>query len=114
MHPENHRWVTGDRFGLAFPADPAGLRSGGTRFLTDAFRAAGVVGRDNSVTRIKQFREFAGGSTGRKVAMAVEYDKAAAGLHTDLFVKCSRDLDNPTRDRGKTQMEVTSARSTPP
>jgi len=105
MGPENHRWVVGDQFGLAFPADPAGLRSGGTRFLTDAFRVAGVLGDDNSVTRIKEFREVAGGSTGRKVAMEVEYDKAVAGLHTDLFVKFSRDLDNPIRDRGRTQME---------
>jgi len=103
--PENHRWVVGDQFGLAFPADPVGLRSGGTRFLTDAFRVAGVLGDDNSVTRIKEFREVAGGSTGRKVAMEVEYDKAVAGLHTDLFVKFSRDLDNPIRDRGRTQME---------
>ena len=105
MGPENHRWVVGDQFGLAFPADPVGLRSGGTRFLTDAFRVAGVLGDDNSVTRIKEFREVAGGSTGRKVAMEVEYDKAVAGLHTDLFVKFSRDLDNPIRDRGRTQME---------
>jgi hypothetical protein len=82
-----------------------GLRGGGTRFLTDAFRVAGVLGGGNSVTRIKEFREVAGGSTGRKVAMAVEYDQAAAGLHTDLFVKFSRDLDNPIRDRGRTQME---------
>src|SRR6516162_7151893 len=105
MGPENHRWVVGDQFGLAFPADPVGLRSGGTRFLTDAFRVAGVLGGDNSVTRIKEFHEVAGGSTGRKVAMEVEYDKAVPGLHTDLFVKFSRDLDNPIRDRGKTQME---------
>jgi len=27
------------------------------------------------------------------------------GLHTDLFVKFSRDFDNPARDRAKTQME---------
>ena len=27
------------------------------------------------------------------------------GLHTELFVKFSRDFDNPIRDRGKTQME---------
>jgi hypothetical protein len=105
MHPENHRWVTGDQFGLAFPADPVSLRSGGPQFLTDAFRAAGVLGDNNSVTRITEFREVAGGSTGRTVALALEYDKAAPGLHTDLFVKFSRNLDNPIRDRGKTQME---------
>ena len=37
--------------------------------------------------------------------LSVEYDKPRRGLHTDLFVKFSRDLDNPARDRGKTQME---------
>jgi hypothetical protein len=105
MHLENHRWVTGDQFGLAFSADPAGLRSGGPRFLTDAFRVAGVLGGDNSVTRITGFDEVGGGSTGRKVALAVEYHEAAPGLHTDLFVKFSRDLHNPIRDRVKTQME---------
>ncbi|HWS94094.1 MAG TPA: hypothetical protein VN306_16860 [Mycobacterium sp.] len=105
MHPENHRWVTGDQFGLAFPTDPVGLRSAGPRFLTDAFRVAGVLDDDNSVTSITGFREVAAGSTGRKVALSVEYDEAASGLHADLFVKFSRDPDNPIRDRGKTQME---------
>ena len=37
--------------------------------------------------------------------LSVEYDRPAPGLHTDLFVKFSRDFDNPVRDRGKTQME---------
>ena len=59
-----------------------------------------------AVTRITEFHEVAGGSTGRKVTLSVEYGKRLqAGLHTDLFVKFSRDLDNPIRDRGKTQME---------
>jgi hypothetical protein len=87
MHPENHHWVIGDQFGLAFPADTAGLRGGGPRFLTDAFRVAGVLDDDNSVTSITGFREVTGGSTGRKVALSVEYDKAAPNLHTDLFVQ---------------------------
>jgi hypothetical protein len=59
----------------------------------------------NSVTHVTEFREVDGGSTGRKVMLSVEYDRAATGLHTDLFAKFSRDLDNPVRDRGKTQME---------
>jgi hypothetical protein len=104
MHAQTHRWVAGDQFGVPFPADPAALRSGGARFLTDAFRASGVLS-NNSVTRITGFREVAGGSTGRKVVLSVDYDKAAPGLPTELFVKFSRDFDNPTRDRGKTQME---------
>jgi hypothetical protein len=102
---EIDRSATGEQFGLAIPADPAALRSGGARFLTDAFRASGVLTAGNAVTRITGFREVAGGSTGRKVAMSVEYAHPQPGLRTDLFVKFSRDLDNPARDRGKTQME---------
>ena len=104
MHTEAHRWVTGDQFDMPFPADAAALRNGGARFLTDAFRAAGALD-GNSVTRIAGLREVAGGSTGRKVVLSVEYDEAEPGLHTELFVKFSRDFDNPIRDRGKTQME---------
>ena len=80
------------------------MRGGGTRFLTDAFRAAGLL-QDNSVARITELREVPGGSTGRKVMLAVRYDEPAPHLHTDLFVTFSRDFDNPIRDRGKTQME---------
>jgi hypothetical protein len=99
------RWVTGDQFGLTIPADAAALQAGGPRFLTEAFRASGVLPVGNRVSGISSFRESAGGSTGRKVVLSVEYDEPAAGLSTELFVKFSRDLDNPTRDRGKAQME---------
>ncbi|MDT5204685.1 MAG: hypothetical protein QOD34_1321 [Mycobacterium sp.] len=98
------RWVTGDHFGLSMPADPSALRSGGTVFLTDAFRAAGVLDAAGSVTRISEFEEVAGGSTGRKVCLRVEYDNSEPG-YTELFAKFSRDFDDPVRDRGKTQME---------
>ena len=97
-------WVSGDRHGLAFPADPATLRAAGARFLTEAFQASGVLG-DNTVARVSGFREVGGGSTGRKVVLSVEYDKPTPDLHTELFVKFSRDFDDPARDRGRTQME---------
>jgi hypothetical protein len=96
--------VIGDQYGLSFPADPAELLRGGASFLTKAFRASGVLS-DNSVARITDFREINGGSTGRKVVLSVEYAWPAPDLHTELFVKFSRDLDDPVRDRGKTQME---------
>lgn len=96
--------MIGDHYGLPIPADPAALLGGGVSFLTNAFRASGVL-MENSVARISEFREIGGGSTGRKVMLAVEYDRPAPNLHTELFVKFSRDLDNPVRDRGKTQME---------
>jgi hypothetical protein len=89
---------------VRIPVDPAALRNGGTRFLTDAFRESGVLGADNSVAAITEFGEVPGGSTGRKVVLSVEYDTPATDLPTELFVKFSRDLDNPVRDRGKTQM----------
>jgi hypothetical protein len=99
------RWVTGDHFGLPIPADPAALRAGGTTFLTHAFRISGALTADNAVTRISRFDEVPGGSTGRKLLLRVQYDQTDAHVHTDLFVKFSRDLHNPIRDRGKTQME---------
>ncbi|ORW97728.1 hypothetical protein AWB92_03500 [Mycobacterium sp. IEC1808] len=95
----------GEQSGLAIPADPNALRDAGARFLTEAFRASGVLADGNTVTRISEFREVAGGSTGRKVELSVEYDRPQPHLHTDLFVKFSRDLENPVRDRGRTQME---------
>jgi hypothetical protein len=102
---EPDRWVTGDQFGVAMPVDPSALRVGGPAFLTDAFRASGAIADGNSVIRVADFREVVGGSTGRKVMVSVAYERPAPGLHTELFVKFSRDLDNPIRDRGKTQME---------
>jgi len=99
------RWVTGDHFGLPIPADPAALRAGGTTFLSQAFRASGALTAGNAVTGISGFHEVPGGSTGRKVLLRIEYEKSDAQTHADLFVKFSRDLDNPIRDRGKTQME---------
>jgi hypothetical protein len=99
------RWVTGDHFGLSIPADPAALRAGGTAFLTQAFRASGALAANNAVTRISGFQQVPGGSTGRKLLLRIEYEEPEPHAHTDLFVKFSRDLDNPVRDRGKTQME---------
>jgi hypothetical protein len=99
------RWVTGDHFGLPIPADPAALRAGGTAFLSQAFRASAALTAGNAVTGISGFHEVPGGSTGRKLLLRIEYEKPYAQTHTDLFVKFSRDLENPIRDRGKTQME---------
>ena len=101
------RWVTGDHFGLRIPADPAALHSGGAAFLTEAFRTSGALDAGNAVKRISQFDEVPGGSTGRKLLLTVEYDKP--DNRTSLFVKFSRDFDDPIRDRGKTQMDRKSS-----
>jgi hypothetical protein len=95
----------GDRFGLAIPADIDALRAAGAPFLTTAFRACGALAADNRVTRITEFAECSGGSTGRKLLLGVEYARPEAGLREKLFVKFSRDFDDPVRDRGRTQMD---------
>ena len=105
MIDADDRWVTGDHFGLSIPVDPAALRAGGTAFLTRALRASGALAADNAVTRISRFQEVPGGSTGRKLLLRIESEKPSAHTHSDLFVKFSRDLENPVRERGKTQME---------
>ena len=58
------RWAQGDVLGLRIPADPETLRAAGAAFLTEAFRAAGVLGADNSVTAVTRFEDCPGGSTG--------------------------------------------------
>lgn len=100
------RWATGDATGLAIPADPATLRAAGTEFLTTAIRRFGTLAPDNTVSRVTRFQECGGGSTGRKALLDIEYERPQPGLRTELFVKFSRDFDNPRRDRGKSQMEL--------
>jgi hypothetical protein len=91
------RWVTGDHSGLSFPADPAALRDGDVAFLTKVFQTP--------VRKITRCEDVAGGSTGRKMLLDVAYAHPQPDLHTELFVKFSRDFDDPVRDRGRTQME---------
>ena len=98
-------WIAGDALGLQIPAHAAALRAGGEDFLTTAFRATGALGAENRVTRITRFEETLAGGTGRKVILAVEYAKPAPELHTELFVKFSRDFADPMRDRSKHLME---------
>ena len=99
-------WVRGDSTGLEIPVDADSLRAGAQTFLTQAFRAAGSLPRDNRVTRITELKEISGGSTGRKALLSVEYDKQLPGLHTELFVKFSRAFDDELRDQTKVQMEL--------
>lgn len=96
-------WAPGDRTGLPVPVDLSALRDGGGHYLTRAFHACGALAEDDRVVSITQCRGVHGGSTGRKALLSVEYRSRAE--HRDLFVKFSRDLDDPLRDRGRTQME---------
>jgi len=99
-------WAVGDLLGLRIPAHSEALRAGGVAFLTAAFQATGALSADNRVKQITQFEECPGGSTGRKLLLSVEYERPAPGLHTNLFVKFSRDFDDALRDRARIQMEL--------
>lgn len=97
-------WFRGDALWLEFPADAQTLREAGAAFLTRAFQLSGVLAADNAVREITQCQECAGGSTGRKLLLAVRYARPEPGLHEALFVKFSRDFDDPVRDQGRSQM----------
>jgi len=98
-------WVEGDHLGLKIPAHVDALRAEGKEFLTRAFQASGVLAADNSVRAITRLEECSGGSTGRKFHLGVEYAKPSPHLHTELFIKFSRDFDEPIRDQAKNQLE---------
>lgn len=88
----------GDRTGFAIPAHPDALRDVGADFLTRAFRSFGSLAASNAVARITRLEHCPGGSTGQKMFLSVEYAKPDPALHTDLFVKFSRDFTDIRRD----------------
>jgi hypothetical protein len=96
-------WVRGDLLGLDLPAHAGALLQGGAAFLTRAFRAAGALAPHDRVAGIVEAREIGGGSTGRKLLLTIAYDQP--GPPAGLFVKFSRDFDDPRRDAARTQME---------
>ncbi|HEX4376062.1 MAG TPA: hypothetical protein VHZ99_02810 [Steroidobacteraceae bacterium] len=99
-------FVAGQATGLRIPAHADALRAGGESWLTDAFHAFGSLPATNRVRRITRCEACPGGSTGHKLYLAVEYERPQIDLHTDLFVKFSRDFNNRMRDeRGKFEME---------
>jgi hypothetical protein len=98
--------VRGDGTGLAIPAHAEALRAAGEAFLTDAFRSFGSLSADNRIVRITRFEPFSGGNSGHKLHLSVEYARAEPGLHTDLFVKFSRDFNDAFRDRRRHELEA--------
>jgi hypothetical protein len=99
-------FVRGDATGLDIPAHAEALRSVGETFLTQAFQKFGSLAADNRVTRILKFEPFGGGNSGHKLFLSVEYAHPAPGLHTDLFVKFSRDFNDTFRDRRRYELEA--------
>jgi hypothetical protein len=106
IDPAPMDFVRGDATGLQVPAHGEALRAAGEAFLTEAFQAFGSLSPDNRVARITRCDLCPGGSTGQKLFLSVEYERAEPGLHRDLFVKFSRDFADQVRDdRGKYEME---------
>ncbi|CAN7347178.1 hypothetical protein LJR225_002044 [Phenylobacterium sp. LjRoot225] len=99
-------FVRGDASGLDIPAHDAALRAAGETFLTDAFRAFGSLSADNRVVRITGCESFPGGNSGHKLFLSVEYERPEPGLHSDLFVKFSRDFADAFRDRRRYELEA--------
>jgi len=97
--------VLGDATGLLIPAHADALRDGGAAFLTAAFRRFGSLPTDNRVAKITRLETCPGGSTGDKLFLSVEYERPDPSLHTDLFVKFSRDFTDSRRDHGRFEME---------
>ncbi|MBB3600959.1 hypothetical protein FHT40_000592 [Mycolicibacterium sp. BK556] len=97
--------ITGDDTAVELPMHPAALSAAGSRFLTTALHAYGSLSPGNTVARITECTEIGGGSTGRKALLSVEYTWPQPHLPTTLFAKFSRDLDDPLRDVGRTQMQ---------
>ncbi|MET0660781.1 MAG: hypothetical protein ABW110_21775, partial [Steroidobacteraceae bacterium] len=93
-HPE---YVVGDQLGVAFPTTIEPLLARGPEFLTEAFRASGVIDTNNRVLAVTAHTEFFGGGMGRKLLLTVQYERSE-GLHTELFAKFPRMFGDPLRD----------------
>lgn len=85
----------GELTGLDFPATVEALIAAGPAFLTEAFHASGALPRDNRVIAINGTQEFFGGGMGRKLKLDVTYENADPALHTKLFAKFTREIDDP-------------------
>lgn len=88
----------GDATGIMIPAHGEALREDGAAWLTAAFRRFGSLPDDNAVERIVRLERCAGGSTGAKFLLDVEYARPGPDLRTALFVKFSRDFTDSRRD----------------
>lgn len=99
-------FVTGDGTGIALPAHTRALLAGGAGFLTEAFRAYGSLSADNHIVAITGFEPCHAGNSGDKLCLSVEYARDEPGLHTDLFVKFSRDFTDAFRDRRRRELEA--------
>ena len=97
----------GDATGLSIPAHADALpQRPGTGVPDRRPSAPSARSRaDNAVARITRLEPCPGGSTGAKLFVSVEYATPDPALHTELFVKFSRDFADPRRDWQRTEMK---------
>ena len=79
--------VPGDHYGLAFPFTLEMVLERGPEFLTEAFRASGVMSPDNRVTAIVAFEKLTLMGASERAFLTVAYARPEPGLETELFVK---------------------------
>jgi hypothetical protein len=99
-------FVRGDATGLDIPAHADALRLAGPAFLTAAFHHFGSLSAQNRIVGITRFESFPGGNSGHKLLLSVEYARTEPGLHSNLFVKFSRDFTDAFRDRRRHELEA--------
>ena len=104
--PSSDDFARGDATGVAMPAHPGALLAAGPEFLTKAFHAYGSLAPDNAVARIAHAELFPGGNSGLKLQLTVDYARPDPTLDRELFVKFSRDLTDPFRDRRRAELEA--------
>ncbi|MFM5906936.1 MAG: hypothetical protein ACKOPO_05030, partial [Novosphingobium sp.] len=102
--PEPVDFVCGDATALDIPAHPEALVRAGPQWLTQALHTFGALAADNRVTAIST-RPCPGGSTGKKLFLAIATERPEPGLEGEVFVKFSRDFDDDRRDWQRTEME---------
>lgn len=98
-------FVRGDATGMDIPAHADALIQAGPEFLTRAFHAFGALAADNRVERIAAVEPCAGGSTGAKLFLTLDYARDEPGVDRRLFVKFSRDFTDSRRDWQRHEME---------
>ena len=99
-------FAPGDATGLARPTHPDALCAAGPDFLTRAFHAFGSLPADNRVTEIVAVEPCAAGNSGQKLFLTLAYSRPDPALHTQLFVKLSRDFADTFRDRRRHELEA--------
>jgi len=98
--------LNGDMYGLPVPPTLERLEKRGAPWLTQAFRKSGVIGKDNAVKEIVNFKRLpltgadSAGGAGPKAFLTVRWGKDSPDLHKELFVKMPWACDGSPREMG--------------